>query len=56
MRTQRAHYGCGSAFGVAVYSGLPTLEMLVVKRMTGVRDGEMESKQTGGETVKDGLG
>lgn len=31
MRTQHAHYGCGTALGVAVYPGVPALEMLVVK-------------------------
>lgn len=31
MRTQHAHYGCGTVFRVAVYTGVPTVETLVVK-------------------------
>lgn len=31
MRTQHAHYGCGTVFRVAVYSGVPVLEMFVVE-------------------------
>lgn len=32
MRTQRAHYGCGTVFSAAVSSGVPALEMLAVKK------------------------
>lgn len=42
MRNQRAHYGCGAALGVAVRSGVPGLEMLVVKQRQGEKDREIE--------------
>ncbi len=42
MRTQHAHYGCGTAFGVAVCSDEPALEMLVVREQQGEREGERE--------------
>lgn len=40
MRNQRAHYGCGAALGVAIHSGVPELEMLVVKEQQEERDRE----------------
>lgn len=40
MRNQRAHYGCGAALGVAIHSGVPELEMLVVKEQQGGRERE----------------
>lgn len=43
MRNQRAHYGCGAALGVAVHSGVPGLEMLVVKERQKKRERELES-------------
>lgn len=42
MRTQHAHYGCGTALGVAVYPGVPALEMLVVKEWQGEREEERQ--------------
>lgn len=45
MRTQHAHYGCGTVFGVVVYSGVPTLEMLVVKEWQGGRERQTERRK-----------
>lgn len=45
MRTQHAHYGCGTAFSVALYSGVPALEMLVVKEWQGKRERETERQR-----------
>lgn len=52
MRNQRAHYGCGAALGVAVHSGVPELEMLVVRGREREKDGEHTEEGAGedGET------
>lgn len=48
MRNQRAHYGCGAALGVAVHSGVPELEMLVVKERQRNREIERERWRANG--------
>lgn len=51
MRTLHAHYGCGTAFGVAVCSGVPAVEMLAVTEWQG---GERERWRWMKETGRDG--
>lgn len=58
MRTQHAHYGCGTVFRVAVNTGVPTLEMLVVKDWQGQRERKrtetrMEESEGGREGIQE---
>lgn len=55
MRTQHAHYGCGNVFRVAVYPGVPVLEMFVVKECQRAteRERKREREKERGGTVKE---